>query len=55
MKVVLIQPPMLVFSIQISPNLGLASIASVLENDGFEVVIIDAVAENRKHHKGGAQ
>lgn len=46
MKVLLIQPPMLVLKINISPNLGLAYIAAVLEQDGHEVSVIDAVADN---------
>ncbi len=32
--------------VQLSPNLGLAYIAAVLEQDGFEVRVIDAAAEN---------
>jgi radical SAM superfamily enzyme YgiQ (UPF0313 family) len=31
---------------QLSPNLGLAYIAAVLERDGFEVRVLDAAAEN---------
>lgn len=46
MKVLLIQPPMLVFKINVSPNLGLAYIAAVLEQAGHEVSVIDAVADN---------
>ncbi len=46
MKVLLIQPPMLVYKILISPNLGLACIAAVLEKEGFEVEVLDAVAED---------
>ena len=46
MKVLLIQPPMLVFKINISPNLGLAYIAAVLEQEGHDLTVIDAVADN---------
>ncbi len=46
MKVLLIQPPMLVLKINISPNLGLAYIAAVLEQEGFDVQVLDAVADN---------
>ena len=37
---------MLVLKINISPNLGLAYIAAVLEKEGFDVSVIDAVADN---------
>ncbi len=46
MKVMLIQPPMYHLKMQLSPNLGLAYIAAVLERDGFEVQVVDAAAEN---------
>jgi radical SAM superfamily enzyme YgiQ (UPF0313 family) len=46
MKVMLIQPPMLHLKMQLSPNLGLAYIAAVLERDGFDVQVVDAAAEN---------
>ena len=45
MRVMLIQPPMYHLKHQLSPNLGLAYIAAVLEKDGFEVRVIDAAAE----------
>jgi len=51
MKVLLIQPPMLVLKINISPNLGLAYIAAVLEKEGFNVEVIDAVADNLSFDK----
>ena len=46
MKVLLIQPPMFHQQVQLSPNLGLASIAAVLEQDGAEVKVVDAAAED---------
>ncbi|MGD9047332.1 MAG: radical SAM protein [Anaerolineae bacterium] len=46
MKVMLIQPPMFHLKVQLSPNLGLAYIAAVLERDGFDVQVLDAAAEN---------
>ena len=46
MRVMLIQPPMYHLKMQLSPNLGLAYIAAVLERDGFEVQVVDAAAEN---------
>jgi len=46
MRVMLVQPPMYHLKMQLSPNLGLAYIAAVLERDGFEVRVIDAAAEN---------
>jgi radical SAM superfamily enzyme YgiQ (UPF0313 family) len=46
MRVVLIQPPMYHLKMQLSPNLGLAYMAAVLERDGFEVQVVDAAAEN---------
>lgn len=46
MRVMLIQPPMYHLKMQLSPNLGLAYIAAVLERDGFEVEVIDAAAED---------
>jgi radical SAM superfamily enzyme YgiQ (UPF0313 family) len=46
MKVMLIQPPMFHLKMQLSPNLGLAYIAAVLERDGFDVQVLDAAAEN---------
>ncbi len=46
MRVLLIQPPLVPFGTMLAPNLGLAIIAAVLEQDGFEVKIIDAAAEN---------
>ena len=46
MRVLLIQPPMYHQKVQLSPNLGLASIAAVLEQDGVQVGVIDAAAEN---------
>ena len=46
MKVLLIQPPLLFYTRIIkSPNIGLASIAGVLEEAGIEVHVIDANAE----------
>ncbi len=42
----LIQPPMYHLKMQLSPNLGLAYIAAVLERDGFDVQVLDAAAEN---------
>jgi hypothetical protein len=46
MKVLLIQPPLLYYTKIIkSPNIGLASIAAVLEEAGVEVKVIDANAE----------
>ena len=49
MRVMLIQPPMYHLKMQLSPNLGLAYIAAVLERDGFEVQVVDAAAENLDH------
>ena len=46
MKVLLIQPPLISFTTMVAPNLGLAMIAAVLEQDGCEVRVIDAAAEN---------
>ena len=46
MRVMLIQAPMYHLKMQLSPNLGLAYIAAVLERDGFEVQVVDAAAEN---------
>ena len=46
MRVMLIQPPMYHLKMQLSPNLGLAYIAAILERDGFEVQVLDAAAEN---------
>ena len=46
MRVMLIQPPMFHLAMNIAPNLGLAYIAAVLEQDGHEVRIVDAAAEN---------
>ena len=40
MRVLLIQPPMYHQKVQLSPNLGLASIAAVLEQDGVEVGVL---------------
>ena len=46
MKVLLIQPPLLYYTKIIkSPNIGLASIAAVLEEAGIDVAVIDANAE----------
>lgn len=45
MKVFLIQPPMVHPRIMIAPNLGLAYIAAVLEQEGVEVKVVDAEAE----------
>lgn len=46
MKVLLIQPPLLYYTKIIkSPNIGLASIAAVLEGAGIDVAVIDANAE----------
>jgi len=45
MRVMLIQPPMYHQQVQLSPNLGLASIAAVLEQDGVKVNVVDAAAE----------
>jgi len=41
----LIQPPMFHRRVQLSPNLGLAYIAAVLEQVGMDVQVIDAAAE----------
>ena len=47
MKILLIQPPLLYYTKIIkSPNIGLASIAAVLEEAGVEVKVIDANAED---------
>ena len=46
MRVLLIQPPMYHQKVQLSPNLGLAYIAAMLEQDGVEVKVIDAAAED---------
>ncbi|MCX5904487.1 MAG: B12-binding domain-containing radical SAM protein, partial [Proteobacteria bacterium] len=46
MRVLLIQPPMYHQKVQLSPNLGLASIAAVLEQDGVGVGVLDAAAED---------
>ena len=46
MRVMLIQPPMFHQQIHLAPNLGLACIAAVLEQDGVEVQVVDAAAEN---------
>lgn len=47
MRVLLIQPPLLHFARFVKlPNIGLASIAAVLEEAGIEVKIIDANAED---------
>jgi radical SAM superfamily enzyme YgiQ (UPF0313 family) len=46
MKVMLIQPPMFHLQVQLSPNLGLAYIAAVLEQDGLDVQVLDAAAED---------
>ncbi len=46
MRVMLIQPPMYHLKMQLSPNLGLAYIAAVLERDGVDVQVLDAAAEN---------
>ena len=45
MKVLLIQPPMIHPRIMIAPNIGLAYIAAVLEEEGVEVKVVDAEAE----------
>ena len=46
MKVILIQPPLLYYTRVIKlPNIGLATIAAVLEEAGIEVKVIDANAE----------
>ena len=43
MKVLLIQPPLLYYTSIIKlPNIGLATIAAVLEEAGIDVVILDA-------------
>jgi radical SAM superfamily enzyme YgiQ (UPF0313 family) len=42
----LIQPPMYHQKVHLAPNLGLASIAAVLERDGCEVQIVEAAAED---------
>ncbi len=46
MKVMLIQPPMFHQQVHLAPNLGLATIAAVLERDGVEVSVIDAAADD---------
>jgi len=46
MRMLLIQPPMFHLKIHLAPNLGLASIAAVLERDGVDVQVIDAAAED---------
>ena len=46
MRVLLIQPPMYHQKVQLSPNLGLACIAAVLEQDGVDVKVVDAAAES---------
>jgi len=46
MRVMLIQPPMFHLDVHLAPNLGLASIAAVLEQEGHQVGIVDAAAEN---------
>jgi anaerobic magnesium-protoporphyrin IX monomethyl ester cyclase len=51
MKVTLIQPPMFHQKVHLAPNLGLASIAAVLEQDGVEVQIIDAAADDLKYEQ----
>ncbi len=51
MRVLLIQPPMFHQQVQLSPNLGLASIAAVLEQDGVQVGVIDAAAENLSYDR----
>jgi len=45
-RVLLIQPPMFHLKVNVAPNVGMASIAAVLEKEGVEVGIIDAAAEN---------
>ena len=45
MRVLLIQPPMIHPRIFTAPNLGLAYIAAVLEQEGVEVKVVDAEAE----------
>lgn len=45
MKILLIQPPILSYSSQIAPNIGLAFIAAVLEKEGITVEVIDCVAD----------
>jgi len=45
MRVLLIQPPMFKMASIVSPNLGLAYIAAVLERDGIEVKVVDSAAE----------
>ena len=45
MKIILIQPPILSYSSQIAPNIGLAFIAAVLEEEGITVEVIDCVAD----------
>ncbi len=51
MRVMLIQPPMFHLAINIAPNLGLAYIAAVLEQEGIEVQIVDAAADNLSYDK----
>jgi len=46
MRVLLIQPPMFHLKVNVAPNVGIASIAAVLEREGITVGIIDAAAEN---------
>ena len=45
MKIILIQPPILSYSSQIAPNIGLAFIAAVLEKERITVEVIDCVAD----------
>jgi radical SAM superfamily enzyme YgiQ (UPF0313 family) len=46
MRVLLIQPPMFHLKVNVAPNVGIASIAAVLEREGVAVGIIDAAAED---------
>ncbi len=46
MRVMLIQPPMYHQQVHLAPNLGLACIAAMLEQDGVKVQVVDAAAEN---------
>src|SRR4030042_5074209 len=45
MRVLLIQPPLFHLRTHVAPNLGLAYIAAVLEQNGVEVQVVDAAAE----------
>jgi len=46
LKILLIQPPILLYTSQIAPNMGLVFIAAVLEKEGITVEVIDSVADS---------